>query len=771
MNIPIGCEAIRPGASSRTGDEPSEIVSPWSCFHCRRRKARCNRRKPCALCAKSGVDCSYPVSGRMPTRQHYPSPAHTLTPGEKRAELINRLRYLEDVVDKLSSQVRLEAIPSGGSVDTVDWDSSLGASGAENSNGNLVNDFGRLHLHEGGSLYVGNKFWSIFNNEVKSVRQAFEDEDYQQQPQQEVAVSVKDVSHTPLFCRMKGRPPEDISQPLPSQVPYIWQVFVENVDPMIKILHVPTMDKTIRQSKGRFEPPGSGMRALMFAISLAAIASLSDAEVQENFHECKDDMVSYLLQGTEESLASAGVLDTTSITVAQAFLLYLDVAGHHYGVRAMWTMTGILVRSAVSMGLHRDGSRFPNVDHFDSEMRRRLWWHICFVDNRVSQCDVPEMALSESIFDTRQPANVNDSDIFPGMTHEPVGREGFTESSYMLAHCGIWREARRLYNSIADLLDPGAEGDKAKDRGLESLARFRSKVLGETLAQPEPPRLLTTTMRLIIEVQLDQLALVIHHRDLLRHPGKSAEPVRHPSFESAFRCLEVMQKWKADPATRQWSWVSTNYHQWHAACVVFAQLRFGPWTAVAEKAWKIAMKFLDDMPDALLNRNPLKPAIFGLVNAAKTHREEEIHKMCLERNPKGSSASQATPSPFSLGSAASVDEGASRDPMTWAWVSSDNESSSYADFLNTSVWGSTLASSSRTPSDAMVDVDRDVLNVKRNAGQPQSGLSTNARHPRGHAVIGEDPELERAGLQSIDQVDFGMDPNFEEEPFNFFQFM
>ncbi|VUC28264.1 unnamed protein product [Clonostachys rosea] len=769
MNIGIGCEATGPGTSSRTGDhEPSEIVSPWSCFHCRRRKARCNRRKPCALCAKSGLDCSYPVSGRMPTRQHYPSPAHTLTPGEKRAELINRLRYLEDVVDKLSSQVRVETIP-GGSADPAGWSSS---SSGDNNNDKFFNDFGRLHLHEGGSLYVGNKFWSIFNNEVKSVRQAFEDDDDHQLLQQEVAVSVKEVSRTSLFCRMKGRSAEGVSQPLPSQVPYIWQVFVENVDPMIKILHVPTMEKIIRQSKGRFEPPGSGMRALMFAISLAAMTSLSDEEVQENFHECKEDMILSLLQGTEESLASAGVLDTTCMTVAQAFLLYLDVAGHHYGVRAMWTMTGVLVRSAVSMGLHRDGSKFANVGHFHSEMRRRLWWHICFVDNRVSQCDVPEMALSESMFDTREPANVNDGDIFPGMTHEPVSREGFTESSYMLAHCGVWREARRLHNSVADLMDTSVEGDKAKKRGLESLERLRSKVLGETLAQPEPPRLLTTTMRLIIEVLLDQLTLVLHHRDLFRQPEKSTQPVRHQSFESAFRCLEVMQAWKTDPTTRQWSWVSINYHQWHAACIVFAQLRFGPWTAVAEKAWKIAMRFLDQTPDALMNKNPLKPAVFGLVNAAKKHRDEEMQRISLERK----SASQATPSTFSLDSLGSVAETESRDPMTWAWVSNENQSSSYAGSANTSAWASNLTSSSRRPSDAMFDVDRDVVNAATNLGQPPFEFSantpSNARHLRGQGGDGENlGEAELVGLQNIDEIDFEMDLNFTEEPFNFFQFM
>ena len=43
-------------------------------------------------------------------------------------------------------------------------------------------------------------------------------------------------------------------QPLPSQMPFIWQIFVHNVDPFIKILHVPTTAKMIEQSKGEHYP-------------------------------------------------------------------------------------------------------------------------------------------------------------------------------------------------------------------------------------------------------------------------------------------------------------------------------------------------------------------------------------------------------------------------------------------------------------------------------------------------------------------------------------
>jgi len=47
----------------------------------------------------------------------------------------------------------------------------------------------------------------------------------------------------------------------------------------MKVLHVPTMTKVIREVKGSYEFIPLSMQALLLAISLAAIMSLDDQEV------------------------------------------------------------------------------------------------------------------------------------------------------------------------------------------------------------------------------------------------------------------------------------------------------------------------------------------------------------------------------------------------------------------------------------------------------------------------------------------------------------
>ena len=72
----------------------------------------------------------------------------------------------------------------------------------------------------------------------------------------------------------------DDLHPLPSQVPFLWQIYLDNVDPFMKILHVPTMTKVIRDLRGSYESLGSSMQTLVLAISLVAITSLKNEEVR-----------------------------------------------------------------------------------------------------------------------------------------------------------------------------------------------------------------------------------------------------------------------------------------------------------------------------------------------------------------------------------------------------------------------------------------------------------------------------------------------------------
>jgi hypothetical protein len=67
--------------------------------------------------------------------------------------------------------------------------------------------------------------------------------------------------------------------PLPSQLPFIWQIYVENVDPLVKILHVPTMTQTIREATTNLKDISASLEALLFSIYFAAITSMEPEDV------------------------------------------------------------------------------------------------------------------------------------------------------------------------------------------------------------------------------------------------------------------------------------------------------------------------------------------------------------------------------------------------------------------------------------------------------------------------------------------------------------
>jgi hypothetical protein len=67
--------------------------------------------------------------------------------------------------------------------------------------------------------------------------------------------------------------------PLPSQIPFYWQTFLENVNPLVKIIHVPTMDKTIKGVQNNLDGLEKGTEALMFAIYFATVTSMTGEEV------------------------------------------------------------------------------------------------------------------------------------------------------------------------------------------------------------------------------------------------------------------------------------------------------------------------------------------------------------------------------------------------------------------------------------------------------------------------------------------------------------
>jgi hypothetical protein len=184
------------------------------------------------------------------------------------------------------------------------------------------------------------------------------------------------------------RQPKSKSRPLhpPSEVVHqLWDIFVENVDPLTKVVHVPTLQpafkKTLADLSGAVP---RGFEALMFAIYSTAIMSLSDEECIQRFSEPHRSLLSRYTRATSVALSRARFMGTTSLVVLQALVLHLLAVRDIYEPRALYSLIGVAVRIAQVMGLERDGT-FLGLTPFETELRRRIWWQLKMHDFRTAE--------------------------------------------------------------------------------------------------------------------------------------------------------------------------------------------------------------------------------------------------------------------------------------------------------------------------------------------------------------------------------------------------
>lgn len=92
-------------------------------------------------------------------------------------------------------------------------------------------------------------------------------------------------------------------------------------------------------------------------------------------------------------------------------LLILARQAHSLDGDLTWIAVGTLVRTAMTLGLHRDPSHFPKISVFQAEARRRLWATVIELATQSSlDCGMPPM-LSFYDFDCEPPSNYDDNDI------------------------------------------------------------------------------------------------------------------------------------------------------------------------------------------------------------------------------------------------------------------------------------------------------------------------------------------------------------------------
>ncbi|MCJ1381710.1 hypothetical protein MMC17_004821 [Xylographa soralifera] len=626
--------------SPTSGNTPSSGVNPRSCTTCRKRKVRCDKRHPCSNCHKAGIECIFPRPGRAPRRSKKPPDS----------ELLARLRRLEGVVQSLGKGADGEDLASDEN-QRLNHDESeeplyeLGQppgskkriEASDNSTG-LEKEMGRLFVGDGKSRYVSNSFWANLTTEVAEmhniIMDSSDEEDDNPTPELNPSSSHSRQNHTTfIFGYSSTMITLRILHPLKDQIPIYWELYKENVDPLIRLLHRPTVERLVLKAGQNLDRLDKATEALMFAIYLATVTSLTPEQCQSLLQQDKEIAVQRYRFGAEQALARAGFLETNELMVLQAFTLFLVSARRYDDGRFVWTMTGLATRIANAMGIHRDGAQF-GLDPFETEMRRRLWWQVCTLDIRASEDQNSDPTITEQSFDTKIPSNVNDEDIWPGMSEPPVVREGCTEMTFDLIRYEVGNTARFLNYTPPGVISSSKRAREnssveEKERLIEKLGqRLETKYLRHCDMAIPLQWIAVNVARLI----LAKMWLIVHHP--FKRPDGGAglsQETKDRLFRTSVDVIRYSNALESQRTTMKWSWLFRTYVQWHAVAFVLSELctrTFGP---EIDSTWELMDLVLAEWSNAMSkqNRSSLWKPIRRLLEKARLARSKALEKAML----------------------------------------------------------------------------------------------------------------------------------------------
>ncbi|PKK44520.1 hypothetical protein CI102_11136, partial [Trichoderma harzianum] len=499
-----------------------------SCYTCNRRKIRCDKQEPCTPCSQAGKPCAYP-----PRRIRRAK--HTIM-----ADMASRISSLEKALAKANSKDL----------------SALGISVSKNSSSSSSAQPVRLR---GDDVLVEKGSSSQYFNEVMLSRVIEEERDIE---------SVLSTSHTGTPHQPATSPfnPAGIlsslsllqephtfhpTQPLAVR---LWNNYVENVDGcsgLIKLLHLPT--DRVKVYSVIHDPASASFHdlAFCFAIYFASAVSFEDVEAR----------------------LFLGLL---------ALVIYLSGLRVHNRGKGIWILNGLTIRIAQSLGLHRDGLRL-GLPPFQSEMRRRLWWHLLSRDSRSGEDYGLENTSGQLLgSNVSLPLNVDDVDLSPDMKELPKPKNSWTAMTFSLINIELAKSIHKLADIAAtsSLSSPPTEDIRIKviddlSASIEGYLQNCNPVIPQHRMTLLCSRFLVRKLNFTTRLQWS----------FLRRTMKSDEFATEENLVEALELLEP-RLFNDDGLLKQFSWARRAYPQYHITMYVLWHLCVKPEGPSVDRAWR-----------------------------------------------------------------------------------------------------------------------------------------------------------------------------------------
>ncbi|MCJ1383827.1 hypothetical protein MMC17_006941 [Xylographa soralifera] len=550
----------------QSGLQDHEHIRP-ACQVCKRKKIKCDRTFPCRQCKRSSLQC---VPSARKTRT---------TPASKRGrdpELSNRLTKLERFVETLSKEAGLRDGSPGGDLDTEVEPTSV--------------------LSSTVSKYIGSPFWSSLTMEVQALRDALEEDQLEDEiePAQPIASSSGETADLDEYSLIICPPcavyvmPGALNELTYQMAAALYETFVERVAPVFMVFHLPTLRAFLETDAPYLglEASATPNKALKATLWFAAVSTMSEIESQIRFGHSRQALLQQYLRYVQVLLVQADLMITTNMATLQALVIYLVSLRMTDMSRRTWTMAGLAVRIARAMGLHHES---PGRTPFETEMRRRLWHQICFLDSLAAIDRGTEVMISTGTFDTPLPNNVNDVEFDESSSVIESHVTGLTDMAFALL-------AYEATNVIQRFNTPEISSScNTWQQRLDLAHKFGRQVKEKYLRHCD---MSIPFHRFISAVGKSMSASMILRAVRPMQPHISSVPPRVDSpyvLQIAVDSLRESERMYEDLEPERWQllvWV-----QWHTLAVALAGLCSIRGTELAEIAWVYVDRAYSRNPD------------------------------------------------------------------------------------------------------------------------------------------------------------------------------
>ncbi|KAF2664246.1 hypothetical protein BT63DRAFT_418372 [Microthyrium microscopicum] len=549
-----------------------------ACVLCQQRKVKCDRRFPCANCTKAGAKCVQATLAPRGRRRRFPE-----------RDLLQRLRHYEELLR--DHNIKFEPLHKDTNDEKESPRGNEGSNSQEEQAGSRkIITLSRPRDAPPEMVYKAKSLWHAMSQQS---READSDSDSQDDIPEFIVrrawEQFENNGHLLLGSRNTVIDLVSI-HPDPIQVLRLWQVFLDNVNPLIKVVHAPSLQASLIEAASHLNSIDPVQEALMFGIYCVAILSLTSEDCQKMFGSSQQDLLARYQFGCSEGLLNCGFLRSSDRHCLTALYLYLISMRPTTDSNSVASLLGIAIRLAQRMGINNEFA-LTKCTPIEAEMRRRLWWSLVFFDTRICEMASAKTATLTPTWECRIPLNVNDSDLRAEIKELPVVHEQPTDALFVVVRSELGNFVRHadfhlVFNG--PVLKPIAE--KA-NRGLSPETKdlaFLEKTIEEkylNLCDPDIPLHFMTIWN--TRAYMAKCRLLDHYSRCSNSSVRQTDEVRDTAFSYAIRILECDTIMITSNLIKGFRWMLNLHFPFPAIMHIAQDLKRRPLRAHADKAWEV----------------------------------------------------------------------------------------------------------------------------------------------------------------------------------------